>query len=109
MVPVSGMHSRIEWLVTPSVMTPQTLPMITTTGTSQVSVFYRFQCLLYVADLASDIARIAALGTKAYSFSISWSRVFPFGRGEINEQALAHYDDVINTCLEYGVEPIVTL
>jgi hypothetical protein len=56
-----------------------------------------------------DIARIAALGVKTYSFSISWSRVFPFGNGPINELALAHYDDVINTCIEYGVEPSVTL
>lgn len=56
-----------------------------------------------------DIARIAALGVKAYSFSISWSRIMPFGRGAVNEQALAHYEDVIDTCLQYGVEPIVTL
>jgi beta-glucosidase/6-phospho-beta-glucosidase/beta-galactosidase len=56
-----------------------------------------------------DIARIAAIGVKQYSFSISWSRVMPFGRGEVNEQALAHYDDVIQTCLDYGVEPLVTL
>jgi beta-glucosidase/6-phospho-beta-glucosidase/beta-galactosidase len=33
----------------------------------------------------------------------------PFGRGSINEQALAHYEDVINTCIQYNVEPIVTL
>jgi beta-glucosidase len=33
----------------------------------------------------------------------------PFGRGPVNELALAHYDDVINTCIQYGVEPIVTL
>jgi beta-glucosidase/6-phospho-beta-glucosidase/beta-galactosidase len=56
-----------------------------------------------------DIAHIAALGVKAYSFSISWSRVMPFGRGPINEQALTHYEDVMNTCIEYGVEPLVTL
>lgn len=49
------------------------------------------------------------MGVKAYSFSISWSRILPFGRGPVNEQGLAHYDDVINTCLEYGVEPIVTI
>jgi beta-glucosidase len=49
------------------------------------------------------------MGIKAYSFSISWSRVLPFGRGPVNEQALAHYDDVINTCIKYNVEPIVTL
>jgi beta-glucosidase/6-phospho-beta-glucosidase/beta-galactosidase len=29
--------------------------------------------------------------------------------GPINEEALAHYEDVINTCIEYGVESIVTL
>ena len=56
-----------------------------------------------------DIARIAALGVPVYSFSIAWPRVFPFGKGQVNEVALEHYDDVINTCLEYNVEPIVTL
>ena len=56
-----------------------------------------------------DIARIAALGTQVYSFSISWSRIMPFGRDLINEQALAHYDDVINTCIQYNVTPAVTL
>ena len=49
------------------------------------------------------------MGVPYYSFSISWSRVFPFGRGEVNEQALLHYDDLINTCLEYNVQPLVTL
>ena len=33
----------------------------------------------------------------------------PFGRGPVNEQALAHYEDVIDTCIQYGVEPLVTL
>lgn len=45
----------------------------------------------------------------AYSISISWSRIFPYGRGQVNELALAHYDDVINTCIQYGVKPLVTL
>ncbi|KAF2466398.1 glycoside hydrolase [Lindgomyces ingoldianus] len=56
-----------------------------------------------------DIARIAALGLKTYSFSLSWSRILPFGSGSINEQALLHYDDVIDTCLQYGIIPQVTL
>ena len=33
----------------------------------------------------------------------------PFGRGPVNEEAIAHYNDVINTCLEYNVIPLVTL
>ncbi|KAL1962126.1 hypothetical protein VTN77DRAFT_593 [Rasamsonia byssochlamydoides] len=58
-----------------------------------------------------DLARLAALGVPHYSFSISWSRVVPFGvaGSPINTEALAHYDDLINTCLEYGITPIVTL
>ncbi|KAB8217085.1 beta-glucosidase [Aspergillus novoparasiticus] len=58
-----------------------------------------------------DIARLAAIGVPYYSFSISWSRVLPFGVADspVNQQAIEHYDDVINTCLKYGVTPIVTL
>ncbi|RFU23652.1 hypothetical protein B7463_g12686, partial [Scytalidium lignicola] len=56
-----------------------------------------------------DIARIAALGVPYYSFSISWSRIMPFGRGPVNELALQHYDDLIETCLQYGVKPAITL
>ena len=63
----------------------------------------------YNTYVGTDIARIAALGVKTYSFSISWSRVFPFGNGQVNQLALDHYDDVINTCIEFGVEPSVTL
>ena len=46
---------------------------------------------------------------KLYSFSLSWSRIFPFGTGQVNEQALQHYDDLIQSCLDAGVEPAVTL
>jgi len=67
-------------------------------------VFHRLQYLY-----KEDIARIAALGVKAYSFSISWSRIMPFGRGPVNQLAIDHYNDVINTCLEYNVIPMATL
>ena len=58
-----------------------------------------------------DIARLAAMGIPYYSFSISWSRVIPFGiaGSPVNTEALEHYDDVIDTCLQYGIKPIVTL
>ncbi|KAF2724396.1 glycoside hydrolase family 1 protein [Polychaeton citri CBS 116435] len=56
-----------------------------------------------------DIARLAAMGVKAYSFSLSWSRILPFGRGDVNQAAIDHYNDVINTCLEYNITPTVTL
>ena len=56
-----------------------------------------------------DLARLAALGVKAYSFSISWSRIMPFGRGPVNQLAIDHYNDLINTCLEYNIIPLATL
>lgn len=70
-----------------------------------------------VADIADnhyhhykqDIARIAALGINTYALSISWSRIMPYGAGTINEIGLQHYDDVIDTCLQYGISPVVTL
>lgn len=63
-----------------------------------------------VADgRSADISRIAAMGVKAYSFTLSWSRILPFGRGPVNQLAIDHYNDVINTCLQYNITPIVTL
>ncbi|RAL05962.1 glycoside hydrolase family 1 protein [Aspergillus ibericus CBS 121593] len=69
-----------------------------------------------IADLSyflykEDIARLAAIGVPYLSFSISWPRIVPFGvaGSPINTEGLQHYDDVINTCLEYGITPIVTL
>lgn len=58
-----------------------------------------------------DIARLAAMGVKYYSFSIPWSRILPFTFPDtpVNQQAIEHYDDLINTVLDYGMLPIVTL
>jgi beta-glucosidase/6-phospho-beta-glucosidase/beta-galactosidase len=56
-----------------------------------------------------DFARLASLGVKAFSPSFSWPRFFPFGHGPVNEEAIAHYDDVIATMHENGIHPAVTL
>lgn len=70
----------------------------------------------YVADwnyylYKQDIARIAAMGVPYYYLTISWSRILPFGaKGTpVNKEGIDHYNDVINTCLEYGVKPIVAM
>ncbi|KAF9466012.1 glycoside hydrolase superfamily [Collybia nuda] len=58
-----------------------------------------------------DIARVAALGFNAHSFSISWARIFPFGTADspVNRVALAHYSDLIDYHIKSGVEPVATL
>ncbi|EJC97653.1 glycoside hydrolase family 1 protein [Fomitiporia mediterranea MF3/22] len=65
------------------------------------------QYLLY----KNDTARTAALGFNAYSFSISWARIFPFGAKDspVNQEGLDHYSDLINYSISLGVEPVVTL
>lgn len=56
-----------------------------------------------------DIARMAAFGMDAYRFSIAWPRIMPEGRGRIEQRGLDHYDRMVDSALEHGIEPMVTL
>ncbi|KAI0454305.1 hypothetical protein F5B21DRAFT_504410 [Xylaria acuta] len=58
-----------------------------------------------------DIQRLAAMGVKYYNFSIPWARILPFTlpRTPVNQEGIDHYDDLINTVLDAGMQPIVTL
>lgn len=57
-----------------------------------------------------DIALFAKMGFKLYRFSIAWTRIFPTGIEEKpNELGLKFYDDLIDECLKYGIEPMVTI
>ena len=57
-----------------------------------------------------DIALFAEMGFKVYRFSVNWSRIYPRGwEEEPNEAGLAFYDELIDCCLEHGIEPLVTI
>lgn len=57
-----------------------------------------------------DIKLFAEMGFKVFRLSISWVRIFPTGvENEPNEEGLKFYDDVLDECLKYGIEPLVTL
>ncbi len=56
-----------------------------------------------------DIELMKKLGFKHYRFSISWTRILPTGRGEINQKGIDFYNNLINTLIENGIEPYVTL
>lgn len=56
-----------------------------------------------------DVEIMRALGLKAYRFSISWSRIFPEGKGRINERGLDHYERLVDALLDAGIEPLITL
>ena len=57
-----------------------------------------------------DIRLFAEMGFKVLRMSIAWSRIFPTGEEPFpNEKGLAFYDNVIDECLKYHIEPIVTI
>lgn len=76
-------------------------PIPGTTDFSVASDFYN--------RYKEDIRLFSELGLKAFRFSISWSRVIPRGTGEINKKGIEFYNNVINECLKYGIEPLVTM
>jgi hypothetical protein len=57
----------------------------------------------------NDVDLLDELGVTAYRFSISWSRILPTGRGEINPKGLQFYDRLIDALLERNIEPWITL
>lgn len=57
-----------------------------------------------------DIKLLADMGLNCMRFSICWSRIFPRGDEKCpNEEGLKFYDDVINECVKYGIEPLITI
>lgn len=56
-----------------------------------------------------DVALMKELGLKAYRFSVSWSRIFPEGDGELNEKGLAFYNALIDELVAAGITPVLTL
>ena len=66
-----------------------------------IDFYHRFQ---------EDICLMAEMGFKVFRTSIAWSRIFPKGdEAQPNEQGLAYYDKMFDTCLEYGIQPLVTI
>lgn len=71
-----------------------------TTGERADDHYHRFR---------EDVALMAALGVNSYRFSISWTRVMPAGRGELNAKGLAFYRALLEELRQHGIRPYVTL
>ncbi|MQM15931.1 hypothetical protein Taro_048883 [Colocasia esculenta] len=56
-----------------------------------------------------DVKLMKETGLEAYRFSISWSRLIPEGRGDVNPRGLAYYNKLIDQLLMHGIQPHVTL
>lgn len=69
-------------------------------GNVACEFYYRYE---------QDIALTKSLNLSHFRFSISWTRIIPDGIGEINQPGIDYYNRLIDCCLEYGLEPWVTL
>eukprot|EP00252_Welwitschia_mirabilis_P003123 TRINITY_DN131_c0_g1_i7.p1 TRINITY_DN131_c0_g1~~TRINITY_DN131_c0_g1_i7.p1 ORF type:complete len:286 (-),score=3.61 TRINITY_DN131_c0_g1_i7:552-1409(-) len=70
------------------------------TGDVAVDEYHRYK---------EDIEIMSGMGVNSYRFSLAWSRIFPEGRGEINQKGVNYYNDLINLLIERGIQPLVTL
>ena len=75
---------------------------ITTGDTGDVACdqYHRFK---------EDIALMKELGLRGYRFSISWPRIFPNGKGEVNQKGLDYYNRLVDELLANGIRPFPTL
>ncbi len=71
-----------------------------TTGDVTIDFYHRFE---------ADIELMKEQGLEAYRFSISWPRILPNGKGEVNQAGIDFYHQVIDKLLAAGVEPVVTI
>ncbi|XP_055006534.1 lactase/phlorizin hydrolase-like [Boleophthalmus pectinirostris] len=59
---------------------------------------------------AEDVSMLQHIGVKYYRFSISWSRVLPDGTtAHINEPGVQYYVTLVDTLLQAGIQPQITL
>jgi beta-glucosidase len=56
-----------------------------------------------------DIDLIKKLNIPNFRFSISWTRIFPNGTGEINQEGVDYYNRIIDYCIANEIEPWVTI
>jgi beta-glucosidase len=56
-----------------------------------------------------DVQLMKNLGVSTYRMSISWSRVFPTGKGEANQKGLDYYSRVVDELLANNITPYITM
>jgi beta-glucosidase len=59
--------------------------------------------------LDGDLDLMQSLGLEAYRFSISWPRVQPGARGDLNAKGVAFYSRLVDGLLARGIRPVATL
>ena len=79
--------------------------------TIQDGVFYpSHDAINFYFRYKEDIKLFAEMGFTCFRFSINWARIFPNGDDAApNEEGLKFYENVIDECKKYNIEPLITL
>jgi len=56
-----------------------------------------------------DIKLLKDLNFKNLRMSLSWPRIFPAGKGKVNQKGVDYYNRVFDLCLENKIQPWLTL
>lgn len=56
-----------------------------------------------------DIRMMKEGGQNSYRFSLAWPRIIRNREGEVNQEGIDFYNQLIDACLEYGITPMVTI
>ncbi|WP_421038693.1 glycoside hydrolase family 1 protein [Streptococcus hyointestinalis] len=56
-----------------------------------------------------DVELMTKTGHNSFRTSIQWSRLIPDGVGEVNEKAVAFYNDYIDELIAHGITPFINL
>ena len=70
-------------------------------GPQNTSTFYQ--------HWKADIQLLKQLNHNSFRTSISWARLIPEGTGEVNQEAVAFYNQVIDELIAQGITPFITL
>jgi beta-glucosidase len=58
---------------------------------------------------AEDVEIMADMGVNAYRFSLSWSRILPFGTWKVSQEGIDFYRHLCEELASAGITPLVTL
>ncbi|KAK3063549.1 hypothetical protein LTS18_014651 [Coniosporium uncinatum] len=103
---IAGSAAQIEGAVATEGRTP-TLMEIIGGGPLAFDYVTNENCFLY----KQDIVRLASMGVKYYSFSVTWTRIRPFvlPGTPINSYGLDHYNDLIDFAISQGMTPAIMM
>lgn len=59
--------------------------------------------------MPADVDLMARLKTQTYRFSVAWPRLFPNGRGQLNQRGLAFYQRLVERLRANDIVPLATL